>query len=163
MTKKIIILAVSLLSLVSCKKNIFVNKYEGLIPYIEVEKTTLEVFEDIDVKEYILKLNDKESFICFFYSSTCNYCNKLINNIINPYVKDTQNAVYGLDVYKDSNYQLLEDILKYQPQNNDYFHIENSIISISRPVIQIIDEGVIIDYEKGYSINSKRIIESYIK
>ena len=163
MTKKIIILAVSLLSLVSCKIEIIKNKYEGVNPYIEVEKTSLNKYKDINVEDYILKFENKESFICFFYSSNCSYCHKLIENIINPYIEDTNNLVYGLDVYERNNYSLIDKIERFQPSSNDYFYAKNSNISISRPVLQVIDNGVVIDYEKGYSLNCLKLLKAYVK
>ena len=55
MTKKIIILAVLLLNLVSCYKEVK-KDYKNLVPYIEVEKTKEEVFKNITIKDYINKL-----------------------------------------------------------------------------------------------------------
>lgn len=162
MTNKIIILVVSLLSLVSCK--IEVKKdYRQLVPYIEVEKTKEEVFKNINIDDYIFKFESKDSFICFFYSSSCLYCSKLIENIINPYVKSTNNTIYGIDVYSEKNYHLLNKIECYQPKNNDYFYNENEGILIIRPITQIIENGLIIEYEKGYSRQVLYMIEGYIK
>ena len=157
------ILPVKLFSLVSCKSFIEVNKYDGLIPYIEVEKTTLKEYKEINVEDYISKFESKEGFICFFYSLDCSYCHKLINNVINPYIKESKNIVYGLNVYKGNNYQELYKIEKYQPISNTYFSAKNSSISIIRPVLQIIDNGNVVAYEKGYNNKNKLMLEAYIK
>lgn len=162
MTNKIIILVVSLLSLVSCKIEV-TKKYQKLVPYIEVEKTKEEVFKNINIDDYIFKFESKDSFICFFYSSSCSYCSKLIDNIINPYIKSTNNTIYGINVYNEENYTLLSKIECYQPERNDYFYSENDSILIMRPLTQIIENGVIIEYEKGYSKQVLYMIEGYIK
>ena len=162
MAKKIIILVVSLFSLVSCKEYNYLNRFEGITPYIEVEKTSIKDYYIISVNDYITKFESKESFVCFFYSSSCPYCIKLINNIIKPYINDTGNKIYGVDVYDDNNYKELSKIEKYQPLGNDYFSAENSTISISRPVVQIIEYGIIIDYVKGYSIKVEEMLYCYI-
>ena len=162
MTKRIIVLVVLLFCLVNCSNVIKVNKYDELTPYIEVEKTTLKEFKEIEIEEYIFKFENKESFICFFYSLDCSYCHKLINNIINPYIQESKNIIYGLNVYKENNYKKIDQIQKYQPIANNYFSAKNSTVLISRPVIQIINDGIVIDYEVGYSINCKNLIEAYI-
>lgn len=162
MTKKIIILAVLLLNLVSCYKEVK-KDYKNLVPYIEVEKTKEEVFKNITIKDYINKLESKQSFVCFFYSLSCPYCEKLINNLINPYVSKTNNTIYGIDIYDEENYCQLNKIEYYQPNGNDYFFNENNAISITRPITQIIEKGIIIEYEKGYSLLVIDMIKAYIK
>ena len=163
MIKKIIILAVSLFSLNHCNNIEIKDKYEGLIPYIEVEKTSLKEYKNINIDEYILKFENRESFVCFFYSTSCSYCHKLIENVINPYIKETNNLIYGLDVYEDSNYERIEEIEHYQPIQNDYFSAKNSSVSISRPITQVNQNGKVIDYEKGYTIKVNKLLKAYIK
>jgi hypothetical protein len=162
MTKRIIILVVLLLSLVSCKIE-KLKDYKNLDPYIEVEKTNKEVFKEIDIEEYIFKLESEDSFICFFYSSSCLYCNKLIENIINPYIKKTNNIIFGIDVYNEKNYNLLDKIEQYQPNENDYFYREKEGFLIIRPITQIIEKGKIVEYERGYSKQVLDMIVGYIK
>ena len=163
MIKKIIILAVSLFILNHCNNLEIKDKYGELIPYIEVDKTFLKEFKNINIDEYILKFEKKESFVCFFYSSSCTYCHKLIENIINPYIKQTNNIIFGLDVYEDSNYERLNEIENYQPPDNDYFFMKNSTIFISRPITQIIEKAIVIDYEKGYTSRVNQMLKAYIK
>lgn len=162
MTRRIIILVVLLLNLVSCKIE-KIKDYKNLDPYIEVEKTNKEVFKEIDIEEYIFKLESKDSFICFFYSSSCLYCNKLIENIINPYIKKTNNIIFGIDVYNEKNYNFIDQIEQYQPKENDYFYREKEGILIIRPITQIIEKGKIIEYERGYSKQVLDMILGYIK
>lgn len=159
MTNKILI-GVLLFSLSSCDIN-RENKKE--LSIIEVEKTSLNKYQEIDVKEYIIKMEVKDSFVCFFYSSSCVYCEKLILNIINPYIKETGNLIYGIDVYKEENYKDLGLIEKYQEIENDYFFNENGVISISRPVTQVVFEGEIITYQIGYTIKVKTMLNECIK
>ncbi len=161
MIKKIILHVVLLFSLISCyfEKSI---DYKKLKPYIEVDKTNKEVFENININEYISLLEKKKNFICFFYSSTCPYCEKLVENLINPYIKKSKNLVYGVDVYSEENYKDLEIIEKYQPDENDYFYYKNGAISIIRPLTKIVENGKIIAYEKGYSYRVLDMINGYI-
>ena len=65
-------------------------------------------------------------------------------------------------MYKENNYKKIDQIQKYQPIANNYFSAKNSTVLISRPVLQIINDGIVIDYEGGYSINCKNLIEAYI-
>lgn len=153
------IILVYLLS--NCSNNSF-KDYDSISPYIEVEKINGDYhFKDDGISVYINLMEEKKTFICLLYSSSCSYCEKEIENIIVPYVNETSNYIYGLDVYKNENYNLLNEIGVYQPSSNNYFHLDDQI-SISRPTLQIVENGTIIAYEVGYSYRVRKMLDAYI-
>ena len=145
----------------SCK-NVFIDKYKNITPYISVLKSEKSSLQEINIDELIDLFEKKESFICLLFSSTCSNCHQLIEEVINPYIIKTNNLVLGLDVYKEENYISLDKLLTYQPENNSYIQINNEEIIVKRPVLQVVDKGKVIDYELGYSSNCLKLLNAYV-
>lgn len=158
MIKQLILVVVVLLSSCSLSN----EKIENFEPYINVEKTNDIEIVDINIDEYCSIFENKIDAICLLYSSSCSYCQKTIDDLLIPYIRNTKNKIYGLNVYEENNYKNLNLIKNYQPVNNDYYHSENEI-RISRPVLQIIYKGEVIQYKKGYSYTCIEMLEKYIK
>ena len=154
--------SIILVCLLSNCSNYLMDDYSSINPYIKVEKVNdLYKLKECNVSTYIKMMEEGKSFICLLYSSSCSYCEKEIENILIPYIEETSNCIYGLDVFYEDNYFLLRNIEKYQPLDNSYFHNQEEI-TVSRPTLQVINNGEVICYEVGYSYSSRRMLDSYI-
>lgn len=139
------------------------NKYEDKIPYIYTEKVDGGKINNISVDEYAIKMDRKDTFICFYHTSSCSACKGAMERYISPYVKETNNVIYSIDVYSEENVNNLEKLKSYQPIDSTYVRQDEAgRWIVSRPLIQIVYEGEVIVYEKGLSINLIYMLKGYV-
>ena len=80
-----------------------------------------------------------------------------------PYIEQTKNEIYYLDVYDDFNRPYLSTIKDLQPSESDYiYYNSNNELVVKRPLLQIISNREVIVYEMGVSKNLTYMLESYI-
>ena len=138
------------------------NNYENLVPYINVEKIEENKYFDINVDEYAIKMDASDTFICLFYTANCSACKAAKEKYIIPYIEETKNKVYAIDVYSDVNLNNLEKLQSYQPEDSSYVRKnEEGVMVVSRPLIQTTNEGQVIAYEKGLTKNIRYILDGY--
>ena len=166
--KKIIkILFLFLFFLTSCNNQInygedVPNNYLNVTPNIQVEKTNEEDFTYINVDEYKLKIEANDSFICLFFTSSCRACKGAKEKYLLPYLLETGNKIYALDVYNDFNYPKLLELKECQGEDSPYIHYnQNNQLVVSRPTVQIIKEGKVVVYEMGLTKNILYMLEGY--
>lgn len=138
------------------------NNYENITPYINIEKTIETKYYDINIDEYALKMESNDTFICLFYTANCSACKGAKEKYLTPYIEETKNKIFTIDVYSDINLNNLEKLRSYQPKDSTYVRKnEDGVMVVSRPLIQIVYEGQVIAYEKGLTKNLLYILYGY--
>ncbi len=136
--------------------------YSSITPYIEVERNEEKTFKDINVNQYVNKMENKDSFIMFFYMTTCGGCNSAKEKLLIPYMEETSIMIYAMDIKSDENYEYLYLMQQYQILDNSYYYFrDNGKVGMKTPTICIINKGVTVDYHLGYSQDLLNIIKAY--
>lgn len=169
MKNKLLLCFLILFSLTSCSStssssssSSVENKYSNIVPYIEVERNEEKTFKEIDVDEYVTKVTNKDSFIMYFYMSTCSHCASAKKELLIPYMEETSTMIYAMDIRSEVNYSKLILMKDYQILDDQYYRVkEDNTVGMSTPTICIVREGMTIAYEKGYSENLLNIIKAY--
>mgnify|MGYP002422966189 CR=1 FL=1 len=81
-----------------------------------------QAYENINIKEYQEKINQKQNFIVYIYSPTCSTCKEFVPTL-NSSIKDTKAKVFGLNVakknnnkqsfFKEQNIEVTPSLIKY--------------------------------------------------
>lgn len=167
MKNKIFILLLMIFCLSSCSNsssNITStsNDYSSITPYIQVERNEEKTFKEINVNEYVSKMENKDSFIMFFYMTTCSGCNLAKQNLLIPYMQETSIMIYAMDIKSDENYPSLSLMQQYQILDNSYYYFhEDGTVGMKTPTICVICEGITVNYHLGYNDNLLNIIKAY--
>jgi predicted bacteriocin transport accessory protein len=167
MKNKIFIILLMIFCLTSCSNNdsqitSSSNDYSSITPYIQVERNEEKTFKEINVNEYISKMENKDSFIMFFYMTTCGACNSAKEKLLIPYMQETSIMIYAMDIKSEENYGNLALMQQYQILDNTYYYLkDDGTPGMKTPTICIIDQGVTINKHLGYSENLLNIIKTY--
>ena len=165
MKKKCSLLILSTLLFTSCvnyNENVS-NKYEGKTPYLNVSKVENIDLTSISSQKYIELFNNGTTFICLLGTDGCSACKASKEHYLLPYIEQTKNEIYYLDVYDDFNRPYLSAIKDLQPSESDYiYYNSNNELVVKRPLLQIISNREVIVYEMGVSKNLTYMLESYI-
>ena len=166
--QKLIPILFSGLFLIGCSNNDIYgenvsNKYLDKTPYINVLVQKEASFIDVSTTDYINKIENKETFICLFHSSSCGACKAAKEHYLTPYMEETLNTIYALDAYSETNRSTLSEIIKYQPEGSNYvYYNSNNEVVVKRPLLQIVENGEVIVYELGVSKNLIYMLDGYI-
>jgi hypothetical protein len=138
------------------------EKYTSITPYIEVENNSSHQFTELNVQQVKEKFEAQDTFILYYYSTTCSYCAKAKEEILIPYMETYEKMIYALNAYEESNYAQLDQLIPYQGEVS-YLYYQNDQLILVRPLVQIIENGVIIAQEKGiYGTNISDMLKAYI-
>lgn len=169
MKNKLLLCFLILFSLTSCSSSIssnspisVENKYSGKVPYIEVERNEEKTFKEINVDQYLTKVTNKDSFVMYFYMSTCSHCESAKRELLIPYMEETSIMIYAMDIKSETNSSKLILMKDYQILDEQYYRVkEDNSVGMSTPTICIVNEGMTLAYERGYSENLLNIIKAY--
>ncbi|MNO28305.1 thioredoxin 2 [compost metagenome] len=133
MTKKIIILAISIFSITLLLINIFhsVNSDEP-------------IYRNISLAEYQRKIKDHEDFSMYIYATSCRAC-QAFKPIINKVLKNTDKIVFALNIDED--------------QNRDISFLKEQSISLTPTTINY-KNGKMIKKEEG--VQTEKEFENFL-
>lgn len=157
-----------LISSFSCSNDMYgenvSNNYLDVVPYLNIEKDEINTtLKDINGSEYLSKINNKDTFVCLFYSVSCSACNALKEHYLLPYINETHFVIYGLDIFNENTQEHLLEIKNVQPSDSDYLYLNSeNKVQVKRPLLQIVDSGEVKVYELGVSKNSIYMLDSYL-
>lgn len=136
------------------------NKNKMGMEYRNIEISKKNVFKEVEAKEIVKKINNKETFYVYFGSELCPWCRSVIEMADSVSRNKKIDKIYYVDVWDDDGNEIFRD--KYELKDNELVLTYKGVKEYKK-IIDSIDSELLRDYVITDSEgNSKEVGEKRI-